>query len=140
FGVGAIRFVSTYVGANVLRRQQSSDQAAPLTVPAPMMRRAAGLHDDFGAGRALIQESLEVASGQSTAIDNSTRRIGAHDFEDVLCEINRDGRRMHIGLLLVCGCEPPATDPDAVKPGGVHPIAAFSAISNYRASGHSNVG
>jgi hypothetical protein len=50
-----------------------------------------------------IDKALELATSQPLSLENPASPIRQRHFEDVLCEIHRHRRSIHLGLLLVCG-------------------------------------
>ena len=66
----------------------------------PVVSGAAGLEQD-GGGLLLGEELRELGSGQATPVDNVVVMVSDRDLEDVLCEIDRDDLRLHVGLLLL---------------------------------------
>jgi hypothetical protein len=90
------------------------------------VRGPAGLHDDLGAGRELVEVALELPPRQALPFDDPSRSICEGHFENVLCQINRHRRSIHLGLLLVCGLATTfiTAHSAAKEPGGVHAIIA----------------
>ena len=60
--------------------------------------RAAGLHDD-PIDRAIGEESLELAAGQTVVLNGLARAVGKGHLVDILCEIDSGSCRIHLGLL-----------------------------------------
>src|SRR6266545_3769792 len=65
----------------------------------PVVGGAAGLHQN-GGGRLQSQEAGELTSGQTLSLADSTGLARDRNFEDGLCQIHGDRRRMLHGLLL----------------------------------------
>lgn len=63
----------------------------------------ARFHDDLGPRGQPVEESLEWPARQSLPFDDPPLTIREGHFENVLCQINRHRRSIHLGLLLVCG-------------------------------------
>jgi hypothetical protein len=108
FGVRPVGLISPDVRAHVLDGQQARPQIARLTTAPPVVGRATGLHDHFSACVQPVDEAGELRARQSLPVDDSARAIRHRHFENVLCEIHRHRRSIHIGLLLVRGCDPRA--------------------------------
>ena len=49
----------------------------------------------------LSEELGEFGSRETMAVDDSVVTVGDCDLEDVLCQIDRDDLRLHVGLLLL---------------------------------------
>jgi hypothetical protein len=126
FGICAIRFVAANVWPDVLRGQQLDPKTLRLTPPSPEVRRPARFHDHLRPSGKPVEESLEWPAGHPLPFDNPPRSIRERHFENVLCQINRHRRSIHLGLLLVCGLATTfITAYSAAKePGGVHAITA----------------
>jgi hypothetical protein len=101
FDVRAIRLVAAHVRSDILRRQQPHTEIVGLTPPAPIMGRAARLHDHVRASRQCFEESLELTTRQPLPFDHAARAVRTPHLENVFCEIHRHRRSIHVGLLLV---------------------------------------
>ena len=94
-----------------------------LAPPSPVVRGPAGFHHDLVPGGEPVDESLELPARQPLPFDDPPRSIRERHFENVLCQINRHRRSIHLGLLLVCGLRPTfiTAHSAAKEPGGVQP-------------------
>jgi len=79
----------------MLRRQQLHLVAHGEERPRPMVRRAAGLHDD-AAGRAVHEELAEPLPRQALALDDAPLPVGNREFKNRLCQIDRNGGSVHV--------------------------------------------
>ena len=126
FGICAIRFVAADVRPDVLRGQQPHPELPRLTSSPPEVRGPARFHDDLGPRGKPVDESLEWPAGQPLPFDDPPSSIRQGHLENVLCQINRHRRSIHLGLLLVCGLATTfiTAHSAAKEPGGVHAITA----------------
>ena len=96
--------------SDVLWGQQGHLVARLLRRGPPEVRGATGLHDDMRR-RLGLEKQRELPSGEAVASDDVPRAVRDRDFEDALCEIHGDGRRMHGGLLPVWSVGSGITNP-----------------------------
>src|ERR1700730_12110623 len=97
---------------------------ARLAAAAPIVRRPARLHHDLGAGRQRVDKRRELSTVQSPSFHDSACTIRRCHLEDILCQVHRDRRSIHVGLLFVQLVEPkpslrhmmPRTNGEASKP------------------------
>ncbi|MBV6425124.1 MAG: hypothetical protein NAOJABEB_02938 [Steroidobacteraceae bacterium] len=101
-GIGRIGLVALDVGAHVARWQQLHVDAERPDLSGPEVCRATGFHHDELHG-AVGEEAFALRARQSMAFDDPPVLVGHREFEDVLCQVDGDGRSMHLGLLPV-GC------------------------------------
>jgi len=99
-GIGRIGLVALDVGAHVARRQQPHLDAEATEPAGPVVRGATGFHH-HQADAAVRKPALELAAGKALAFDDLPVVIGDGELEDVLCQIDGDGRSIHLGLLPV---------------------------------------
>lgn len=66
----------------------------------PVVSGSAGLEQD-GCGFVLSEERGELGPRQAVARYDKVEVIGDGDFEDSLCEVDRDDLRLHGGLFLL---------------------------------------
>ena len=98
-GVGAVGLVAANVRTDVMRWKQEHGVAERLDPTAPVVRGTARLHHHGRAGL-LGEEGQEFVAAETLATRDSSRSIGDGDFEDRLCDIDRDTRIVgHDGLL-----------------------------------------
>ena len=67
---------------------------------APVVRGAAGFHHDPAHG-AVGEPALELPAGEAVALNHPPVLIGHGELENVLCQVDGDGRSIHLGLLPV---------------------------------------
>src|SRR5690606_27652455 len=84
---------------HVLRRQQPHLMAERLELTAPGLRGAAGFHHKQALGMRGCK-GLEAPAGEREAALHSKVLVGDSELESVLCQVDANGRRMHVGLLL----------------------------------------
>ena len=101
-GVGAVGLVEGDVGTRVLWRKQQDGVPEGLELTPPVMRRAAGLHQD-GCRLTLGEEAQKCVPGQTVSLGDPTRVAGDGDLEHGLRQVDRDRRILHLGLLLPNG-------------------------------------
>ena len=93
--IGRIGLVALDVGPHIPRRQQQHLDPLLLQDAGPVMRRAAGLHD-HATDRAIVKPAFELASRQAGPLDDSALAIGNGQLKDVLCQIHRNSRSIHL--------------------------------------------
>jgi hypothetical protein len=54
-----------------------------------------------------VNQPLELPTREALSLDDSSPAIRQRHLEDVLCQIDRHRRSIHLGLLLVAWCHPP---------------------------------
>ena len=124
FRIGAVGLVAAHVGPHVLDRDQADGKSTRLAAAPPVVRGAAGLHHHRRPHGEAVDKGFELPSRQPFSVDDSVRPIRQCHLEDVLCQIHRHRRSIHVGLLLVV-VRPTVHGNDAAKePGGVHTITA----------------
>src|SRR5688500_17520317 len=77
----------------------------------------------------IVAPSIELRAGQSMALQYPPIAIGHRQLENVLCQVNRHGCSIHLGLLpsrleLKHAHASAWHDDAAQRAGGVHPITA----------------
>src|SRR6516164_10645927 len=121
--VGAISLVASDVLAHVLRGQQLNRVAVFCNAARPVVCAATSFHED-AARRALDKEAGKPNSIKALPINDSPCRIGHGELEHVLCQINRDSRRVHkwtpSGRALAVPQTQLGTSMPYCHPGGVH--------------------
>ena len=75
-GIGSVGLAASYIGAYILRRQQSHLHAARIEIACPVVGRAARFHDDT-LNRAVGEEALELSTGQAMLLDHAVLDIFA---------------------------------------------------------------
>lgn len=78
--------------------QQSYRNPLPLQAADPVMRRAAGFHDDL-ADLTVGKEALELGACQAMRAGDAPLCISLYHLKNRLCKIDRDGCSIHAGLL-----------------------------------------
>src|SRR6516162_2548369 len=121
--VGAISLVASDVLAHVLRGQQLNRVAVFCNAARPVVCAATSFHED-AARRALDKEAGKPNSIKALPINDSPCRIGHGKLKHVLCQINRDSRRVHkwtpSGRALAVPQTQLGTSMPYCHPGGVH--------------------
>ena len=97
-GIGGVGFVAPDVGAHVLWRKQNDFDTSGAEGSRPVEGRAAGFHDD-ALDRAVVEKARELCAREAVTFDDAMIGIGERELEDVFCQIDGDGCRMHVGLL-----------------------------------------
>jgi len=92
--VGAVGLVAVNVGRDVKRWKQYDVMSELFQLSRPVVRGAAGLHDD-GGGLSLGEEAEELGAGEAMIHDGLRGSVGDRDLEDALCEIDGDERMIH---------------------------------------------
>jgi hypothetical protein len=67
----------------------------------PEMGRPTRFHD-HQSDSAVMKPALKLGSAQPCPINHFPVLIGDSDFEHALCQIHRNGRSIHVGLLPGC--------------------------------------
>src|SRR6266540_5105091 len=80
-------------------RRRASSRASVLGQTGPVVGGAAGLHQN-GRGRLQGEEAGELTSAQTLSLADPAGLARDRNFEDGLCQIHGDRRRMLHGLLL----------------------------------------
>jgi hypothetical protein len=96
--VGGIVLAALDVGLDVLRRHQPHVMTKRRQLARPEMGRGAGLHADQ-AGRQTGKEGDHLAAAETSPEDDVAYRIDAMHLEDMLGQIEADGRKLHRGWL-----------------------------------------
>jgi hypothetical protein len=99
--VGCIGFVALHISTDVLGRQQFDLDTQALQLSRPEMGRPTRFHDHQSDG-AVMKPALKLGSAQPCAINHFPVLIGDSDLEHALCQIHRNGRSIHVGLLPGC--------------------------------------
>lgn len=99
-GVGAVGFVAAGIGPDVVGGQQRDPVPVALRDASPVVGGAARLHHDV-AWRLIRKKTVELAAGEAVSRDQVLVRVRHGQFEDTLCEIDGNSRRIHGGLLSV---------------------------------------
>ena len=90
---GAIGLVPGDVGPDAVWRQKDDGVSHPSEPPAPVVSRAARLEQDRG-GTAFREEGYEAFARHAVAFPDPSGLIRHGDLEDVLGQVNGDGRRL----------------------------------------------
>jgi hypothetical protein len=72
----------------------------------PSSARAARFHHDLSAGGQRVDEPFELTAREPLALDDTTRPIRHRHLKDILCQVHRDRRSIHVGLLFIQLVEP----------------------------------
>jgi hypothetical protein len=99
-GIGRIGLVALDVRTDVSRRQQLNLDAQSIEPARPVVGGATGLHDN-PSDRSIDEPALELTAREAVALDDLPLVISDGELEDVLCQVNGDGRSIHLGLLPV---------------------------------------
>src|SRR5581483_3594433 len=71
-----------------------------LQFPGEMVAARAGFHGDDGARH--VGEMLKELSAREALFQHfATRAVETNDMEHVLCQVQANGRNIHLGLLLI---------------------------------------
>src|SRR5450759_913261 len=97
-GVSPVGLLADTVGLDVLRRKQLDGVAELLRLTPPVVRRAAGLHQDRRT-RAAREELHQLPPVQPFPLADAPLALDC-DLEDVLGQVDGDRRRILHGLLL----------------------------------------
>jgi hypothetical protein len=81
--------------AHVLGGQQLNRVAVFCNAACPVVCAATSFHEDT-ARRALYEEARKPNPIKSLPINDLSGGIGYGELEDILCQINRDSRRVHL--------------------------------------------
>jgi hypothetical protein len=106
FGVHPVRLVASHIGLHVLDRQQPDVMPLRLTAAAPVVCGSTGFHYYGDAGRQRVDKRLELPTRQALPLHDSPRTIRHRHFKDILCQVHRHRRSIHVGLLFVQLVEP----------------------------------
>lgn len=106
FRVRSVRLIAAHVGLHVLDGHQLRLMPVRLTAAPPIVRRPAGLHHHRRAGWQPVDKRLKLPACQARALENPAGPIRRRHFKDLLCQVHRDRRSIHIGLLFVQLVEP----------------------------------
>ena len=98
--------------------------AERLELLAPVMGRATGFHQHLG-GCAVGEEAAHPRSGEAMPFVNAARLMGDGDFNNALCQVDADLRRLHVDSFLMGGLRGRFVVHGTLVPfgGGVHPIS-----------------
>lgn len=123
-GIRRVVLVALDEGFYVLRCDQLHRVPERLQFPRPVVGAAAGFQAD-PAGRELREEGQHLRALQLLPQYRPSRVIRPMHLEHVLCQINPNRRKLHLGRpFRSSGCQsPPLWHIDAVSEGGDHPIS-----------------
>ena len=102
-GIGRIGLVALDIGAHVARRQQPHLDTAAGQPARPVVRGAARLHHHPLDGT-VSEPAFKLPAREAMACGDLPVLIGHGELKDVLCQIDGDGRSIHLGLLSVGLC------------------------------------
>jgi hypothetical protein len=97
--VGPIGLITQDVAARVMRRQEQDSMAQTLDLPGPVVGGAARLQE-HGSGRALREKAGQLAARKSPALADAAGFSRDGYLENVLGQVDGDGRMLLHGLLL----------------------------------------
>src|SRR6202021_2536941 len=98
-GIRSVGFIAPHIGFDVMRRQQTHRVPKLADPPRPVVCAPAGLHHAL-TGLQLHKEPKKLGASQPAALRDAPISICSGNFEDTFCQINRNDRSIHIGLLL----------------------------------------
>ena len=126
-GVGLVGLVATHVGLDLAGRQQEDLVAAALDFPCPEVSTTTGLEQDKSR---LVpgKEAQKLGAAETVGFGHLAGVAGNRHLEHVLCQIDRDRRRLHSGLLLSVHTGDSGTKMPAESPGGVHSITCTRTV------------
>jgi hypothetical protein len=93
-GIGSIGLAASDVRLHVMRGQKPHRVTLADEAPRPVVSTAAGFHNHL-ARWTVHKEPDEPRTVQSVPLDNTPLTVGYGEFENVLCQFNRDSRRVH---------------------------------------------
>jgi len=97
--IRAVGFVSSDVLGSEMGGQKNDLMPQGDELSSPVVRTAAGL-EEYEGRRLLGEEALEPDARKAVPFANAPWPVGNSDLEHGLCEIDRDGSTLHLGLLL----------------------------------------
>jgi hypothetical protein len=93
--IGPVGLVGFDIGSHVLRRTQSRFVSASTDAPRPVVRAPVRLHD-HAARSPVHKKRRKPGPVQALTLTDTPVRAGYRELENVLCQINRDSRRVHL--------------------------------------------
>src|SRR5438046_8743402 len=92
--IGPVGLAASDVRLHVVRGQKPHGMTLGDQAPRPVVGTAAGFHDHL-TRCTVNEEPREARAVQPVPLNNAPLGIGHGELEDVLCQINRDSRRVH---------------------------------------------
>ena len=89
-----------HTAGRMWRQQTDLEIPAPDTA-APSSERSRRLPSSLRSRQSSVHQSFELPTGEPLPLEDPSRTIRERHFENVLCEIDRHRRSIHLGLLLV---------------------------------------
>ena len=97
-GVGAVGLVARHVGSNRVGREKQDAVTGGNSLSAPMVRHAAGFHND-GGRLAASEKARKLSSGEAVPFGDPAGFQRHRDFQNGFRNIDGNGGRLHEGLL-----------------------------------------
>ena len=97
-GVGAIGFVARHVRSNGVGREKQDAVTGGNGLSTPMVRHAAGFHND-GGGLAAPEKARKLGSREAVPFGDPAGLLRHRDFQNGFRNVDGNGGRLHEGLL-----------------------------------------